>query len=284
MGVTTKINDRERAVIKIGGSVLPNDEAYDYQARRVAAFVENGGFERVYVVVSARKGKTDALADSLCGLASGTHTNSQREELRSVLKRGDYSEGNHDAVETWDNSSIANYFWERGELESTMRFGRALGELCCHFHLLTQTQTGFPIVADTHYLHADVDFEASQQKASNLDNLEMRIVLIPGFAAQKHNGEVVLLGRNASDYVAAMIGWLDPLVNWVIYLKNVEGVFRDFGGPTQKLVERVSSSELRAMGPVKVLDERCLDAMRDYKIRVQHQDSEIGVGGTVIYT
>lgn len=262
--------DRGRFVIKLGGSVLVNDQNYEHQARRIIEFSKNT--ERVYVVLSARKGHTDELADSLCNNLE------EREALRRLLKKGDYS--NQRDIERFDFHHIASYLLH-GEIDSTKRFERELRRQSIYPETLLQG-INFPIVANGRYLHADVDLEASE-RTDTLDNLESRIVLVPGFGAQNHHKEKVLLGRNASDYVAALIGRLDPKIREVIYLKDVEGVYENFETEQQKLVQEARTAELLEKGCGKVLDKRCLQHMNGYSIRVQHCETKIGVGGTVIF-
>jgi aspartokinase len=269
MRPTTNLEDGERCVIKIGGSVLYSDEAYAYQARRIIDFSQSRDIERVYVILSARKGHTDELANNLCS------TPDERESLRRLLKQGDYS--NSEDVKRFDCSNVASYLLS-GEIASTLRFEKELRKAGIYPERLVQG-VNFPITANGRYLHADVDFEACD--TSVLDDLS-KIVLVPGFGAQNHHKEKVLLGRNASDYVAALIGRLDHRVREVIYLKDVDGVYENFGTEQAKFIPEIKSAELLAKGCGKVLDARCLENMNGYKIRVQNCKSEIGKSGTII--
>ena len=257
-------------MIKIGGSVLYSDEAYAYQAKRIIDYSKSRYIERIYVVLSARKGHTDELANSLC------NTTDERESLRRLLKQGDYS--NSEDVKRFDCHYVASYLLS-GEIASTLRFEKELRKAGIYPERLVQG-VNFPITANGRYLHADVDFEACD--TSILDNLESKIVLVPGFGAQNHHKEKVLLGRNASDYVAALIGRLDHRVREVIYLKDVDGVYENFGTEQARFIPEIKSAELLARGCGKVLDARCLENMNGYKIRVQNCKSEIGKGGTII--
>ena len=261
--------DREIYVVKIGGSVLSDDYAYVYQAQRILEFSKDK--EKVYVVLSARKGQTDELADSLCS------SHKERESLRRLLKKGDYSSPKD--AERFDNENIANYLL-RGEIESTLRFEEKLKNLGIAPDVLRQGYS-FPVIANGRYLHADVDFEASENTGV-LDSLESKIVLIPGFGAQNYKREIVLLGRNASDYVAALIGRLDQRVKEIVYLKDVGGIYENYGTGKQRFIEKIKSSELHDIDSSKVLDRRCLDCINGNCMRVQHCESEIGKGGTLI--
>ena len=179
----------------------------------------------------------------------------------------------------FDNPDVASHLLQ-GEIESTSKFEEEFKKLGIYPEVLIQGEN-FPIIANGRYLHADVDLEASEQTGI-LDSLESKIVLVPGFGAQNHHKEKVLLGRNASDYVAALIGRLDPKVQEVIYLKDVYGVYENFETEQERLIQEIRAADLQARGCGKVLDARCLECMNGYKIRVQHSESEIGKGGTVI--
>ncbi len=53
--------NQNRLVLKIGGSVLTNELAYQEQAIKIRDILETENFETIYVVVSAQKGETDRL-------------------------------------------------------------------------------------------------------------------------------------------------------------------------------------------------------------------------------
>ena len=199
--------------------------------------------ERVYVVLSARKDHTNELADFLC------KNPEERESLRRLLKQGDYS--NAEDAARFDYHYVASHLLS-GEIESTKRFERELRKIGIYPELLIQG-VNFPITANGRYLHADVDFKACD--TAILDDLESKI---------------------------ALIGNLDPKVKEVVYLKDVKGVYENFGTDRATVIEEIRSAELLERGCGKVLDERCLQSMNGNRFRVQHCEAEIGKGGTVI--
>jgi aspartate kinase len=256
-------------VVKIGGSVLIDSSAYERQAKMLIDFSQE--VDRVYAVLSASKGRTDELIEGIC------RSKAERESIDRLIKHGDYSRQSD--VEQFDTHWVASHLLA-GEIESTKRFERALRKFGVYPETLIQG-VNFPIIANGRYLNAHLDLDASQ-KTDVISSLESKIVLVAGFGAQNHHSEKVLLGRNASDYVAALIGHLDPHVSEVIYLKDVDGVYANFGTKGQRLIERISASELSTIGCGKVLDERCLQHTGRYRIRVQHCYSQIGKTGTII--
>ncbi|MAG08114.1 hypothetical protein CMO89_01470 [Candidatus Woesearchaeota archaeon] len=265
MSLADNSADRERYVVKIGGSVLTSDDAYAYQARRIIDFYEKTNAERVYIIPSARKGHTDELINNLC------KTPGDKQSLDRLLD-GDYNV--EEDVKRFDNTDIARYLLT-GEIESAQRFRKETSRLGVDPQSLLQG-VNFPIIADDRYLFASVDLGASEGSGV-IDKINNRIVIVPGFGAHNYNKEVVLLGRNSSDFVAALIGHLDPLVKEVIYLKDVGGIYLD-----GKVKESMTKEEYTKAGIKKVLDPRCLEYLGSYGIRVQHCESEIGEGGTVI--
>jgi len=269
--MSADLQPRENFVVKIGGSVLFSSEAYTHQAQRIADFAAQDDVGRVYVVVSARKGHTDVLRNSLC------ENDKEIEALQTLLQGGEspkYSE-------RFNQHAVARHLLS-GEIESAQHFHQELSAKG-HYPDVLMQGANFPIIANGEYLRAEVDLAASEARAYILQGIESRIVVVPGFGAQNHEGKEVLLGRNASDLVAALIGRLDPKVHEVIYLKDVDGVYQGFGTDNQSLIPKIRADALRAMGCGKVLDERCLDYMNGNRIRVQHCEAPIGQGGTVIY-
>jgi len=286
---------RERMVIKIGGSVLNGNEAYICQAKRIIEFSEKSLANRIYIVISARKGHTDELIDELC------QDEEEKKGLRKLLKVGNYNdEGNENYIQKFDHHYVASYLL-KGEIDSVKRFEKEFRRRGIYPETLIQG-VNFPIIANGKYLHANVDLEASKQ-TSHLNNLSARIVLVSGFGAQNHYGEKVLLGRNASDYVAALLGKLDENVREVIYLKDVDGIFENFKTNDEKMIERIRAIDLlNEAGKLngikgdcsKVLDKRCLECMLECNgnrvngtrneiiYRIQNCLGEIGKGGTLI--
>jgi aspartokinase len=267
-------NQRRHYAVKLGGSVLKDDNDYAFQAERIAEFMDNGNrIDRIYVIVSAAYGATNRLADMLCGSAK------RRAQLDLLLQRNDYTD--HEVVAAFDNADTAAFMLE-GEIESAWKMDRCLRSNGLEPRVLIQGNS-FPIIANGRYLNASVDYQSSQLNGA-FEGIEERIVVVPGFGAENHHKEPVLLGRNSSDFVAALFGYFDPLVSEVAYIKDVPGVMQDYGTPRARAIQRISARELKSMGRMKVLDHRCLDHIpRHSGFRVQDSTTGISQGGTLIY-
>jgi len=127
------------------------------------------------------------------------------------------------------------------------------------------------------YWYGTIDIGETLSRRSVLDALDKKVVLVAGFGAESPRREKVLLGKNSSDLVAAVISSVDGRVDEVVYFKDVDGVYRDFGTPQATLVREISFAEARFMGLGKVLDSRSLDYAR-CNIRIQSHEAPIGSG------
>jgi len=260
-----------RIVIKIGGSVLQDENSFAPLAARLVSYLrDQPRLERAYVVVSAMKGVTDRTIDALA-----PDLNSRlllRERLSGIKPRTGEADG-------WDRPSRSlNLLW--GEIESAFLLKEAIERNGIPVGVITQLGL-FPILADGDYLHARIDFRESRARfpAFDLACGEGRVIILSGFGAVNRAGEPVLLGRNASDYVAAVMSRLDKRIDFVLFLKDVGGIYEEFGTERQRLVERTSLSDLKAAPPGQVLDGRVLDAIRcDFRVT----GAKIGRGGTVV--
>ncbi|MGI4816770.1 MAG: bifunctional aspartate kinase/homoserine dehydrogenase I [Janthinobacterium lividum] len=61
------------------------------------------------------------------------------------------------------------------------------------------------ILATSNYLRAIVDIHASKKNFKNLNVTKKKIILMPGFIAGNKSQELVVLGRNGSDYSATIL-------------------------------------------------------------------------------
>lgn len=106
----------------------------------------------------------------------------------------------------------------------------------------------WPIVTDSNFLEAKIDFEASEHKINTLKILLNQgiIPVICGFLGKGKNDEVTTLGRGGSDITAFLIAnCLNA--NEIIIISDVDGVMSS--DPTQiekaKLLKVISVEELR---------------------------------------
>jgi len=247
-----------KLVLKLGGSVLVDEEAYQEQAEKIRRLSRE--VEKLYVVASAQKGETDRLIT-----ASG-----HGEELRQAL-RGEAT--------CLCYNGIANFLLQ-GEVRSVQKLQQYLTKMGMDPAVLTQGTGFYPIVANHCSVYGTLDLPQSLQRRQILESIDNRIVLVAGFGAESPTRDKVLLGRNSSDLVAALIAFIDGNIDELVYFKDVEGVYRGYGTHETTLVERMTLAEARAFGLGRLLDQRSLDYAK-CDIRIQHHRAELG-NGTLI--
>lgn len=244
-----KNNSGKTIVIKFGGSVLINESSYESLAEAVKQIKHSN--INAYIVLSAKKGRTNELIKQNGG-----------EELGELLKALDNSliqKSKYNALEI-----AQNLLW--GEIESVNALSELLKEKSVEHESIIQGSGAFPIIANGNYLNAEIRLKESRVKSKKLKSMK-GIALIPGFGAENLNSEKVLLGRNSSDLIAAMIAKLDSRVSELIYVKDVCGVFENFDSCNQKFIERISAKELNEKNVRQVLDSRIFEWQR-CRIRV----------------
>ena len=110
----------------------------------------------------------------------------------------------------------------------------------------------WPIITDSNFLEAKIDFEKSEHKINTLKILLNQgiIPVICGFLGKGKNDEVTTLGRGGSDITAFIIAdCLDA--DEIIIISDVDGIMSS--DPTQiekaKLLKEISVEELRNLSP-----------------------------------
>jgi aspartokinase len=195
-----------KLVIKLGGSVLCDDRAYSQQADNIMSAVDKYCPARAYVVVSAKKGETESAISRVCA-------DSADESLLRGALEGKWPH------ECYDTAQTAGLLLQP-EINSARHLGRLLGA-----YVLNQDCQQFPIIANSSYLHGSIDMRLSEKRGAVLDTLGQTVV-VSGFGARDQTGSKVLLGRNASDLVAAMIARL-ARADVLVYCKDVNGIYQD---------------------------------------------------------
>lgn len=61
------------------------------------------------------------------------------------------------------------------------------------------------IITDNNFLHARVDYEATNSRINKVFNSLSGIVIFPGFIGSTQDGQITTLGRGGSDYTAAIL-------------------------------------------------------------------------------
>lgn len=262
---------RRRIVIKIGGSVLTGESAYAAAAAELAEFLgAEPGLERLYIVVSALKGDTDRAIDRLAPYPDAGF------RLRRLLAGTAELDP---ADEKWNRPHFAlSLLW--GEIESAYVLADALAAAGVRAKAMTQLGP-YPIVAEGAFLRSDLDLAASRRAFAVFDRAcrNERVIVLSGFGAVNGRGEPTLLGRNASDYVAAILSALDGKVKLAVFLKDVGGIYADFRTRERRLIPATDINRLRAAGPTQVLDPRVLDIIAcDFRVA----GSPAGKAGTLV--
>lgn len=240
-------------VAKFGGSVLDGVEGYarvSDELRRLRS-----DYDTVLAVVSAGKGVTDRLISRI----AGNDANLLNQALMGVS-----------CVPEFDTPDISRILisgeWESvRNLVSVMR-GMARGVV---------QDSSYPIVAEGSFLCGKVLFGESERRFARADYNSGWIYVIAGYGAVNVQGNVVLLGRNASDYVAALFAGFCGAEKLVFY-KDVDGIYSNWGNGSQKKLDSIRREELAGMGSMKVLDSRVLNAYKG-AMEVRRLDS-IGSG------
>ena len=162
---------RKIVVIKLGGSVLTDENSYRDAARFLVRRLHKCSREQFLVVVSARKGVTDEL---------------------ERLARG---------ITNYPSQRTLDLLWATGEL-------RSVAMLTLHLEDLGVAAVGFNIhetglrfdgasPGDTGITSLSVELRRAFDDSS--------VVVVPGFFATLLNGMVVSLGRGGSDFSAVLL-------------------------------------------------------------------------------
>ncbi|MBN2715131.1 MAG: aspartate kinase [Deltaproteobacteria bacterium] len=210
-------------VIKFGGSSLKDAETID-RAIRIIQQKANEGPE-LCVVVSAMGGITDELID-IANTAAHQDIG-YRDRLTAVRKRhattlNAIAHGDRDTADIIQElclelHGICDGIYALGELsQKVLDRVMSFGEVCnAHMIAAACRQQGVDAVftdsrelifTDEHYGRARVDFEHTAAALQALDPGISAIRVLPGFVARSVSGRVTTLGRNGSDYSAAIIG------------------------------------------------------------------------------
>jgi aspartate kinase len=158
-------------VLKIGGSVLIDLDAYRRAARFIATRLDDEPHVRLVVVVSAQHGETDALLATACAMTADP-----------------------------DRATV-DLLWSTGELRSVALLTLALQSCGVRATGANVPETGL----------VDVDAPAAARRpllhGLRLHHLlaNADVVVVPGFLARGCGDRVVSLGRGGSDLTAVVV-------------------------------------------------------------------------------
>ncbi|MDR7133537.1 aspartokinase/homoserine dehydrogenase 1 [Lysobacter niastensis] len=223
---------------KFGGSSLADPALY----RAVVPLMENGARRRI-VVVSAMQGVTDALIGLLAAAcedrdwAPDWHALRQRHLDAADALDGHHQHGLHAALETefaqlrtqvtaiaageHDSEPVAQGLLGLGEVWSSRLMHAALGGHAAGWQRLDAREV---LTVHPGEMGMAVDWAASRERLVQWHSLHGQgDVVVTGFVARDGEGRATTLGRNGSDYSAAIFASLfdaDALTIWT----DVDGV------------------------------------------------------------
>ncbi len=237
----------KKIVVKIGGSVLCDDECVARQARWIKEIAKE--LDTLHVVVSAKKGVTDRLV----------------KESRSMSDR---KKAEHQI---------------QGEIESARRLSSELKKIGVDSKLVIQGTKEYPLVGKGEdWLNGKIDLKKSKERMGNLDH---KLCIISGFGAETEDGDIILLGRNSTDLVAAAIANLDN-ADAIVYLKDTHGILENVN-EKHSTISHISAEVLRRNIREKkweVLHPDTLDFLHPNILGiVQKHTQPIGKQSTIIH-
>jgi aspartate kinase len=182
-------SDKNIVVIKLGGSVLPNEESYRHAARFLVRRLYKCAREHLLVVVSAQYGHTDQL---------------------ELLAR---------SVTASPNSRTLDLLWSTGELRSVALLTLHLQELGVAAVALNAHEAGLRLnqIDNGHGVQA---LSVELRRAFS----DHSIAVVPGFFATLTSGTLVSLGRGGSDLTAVLLAVELSAVRCEL-VKDVPGYF-----------------------------------------------------------
>jgi bifunctional aspartokinase / homoserine dehydrogenase 1 len=210
-------------VIKFGGSSLKDQSTIE---KAIEIIRQNAAEDRqLCVVVSAMGGVTDEILHIASTAAK--QDPAYRERRASVHQRhittlNAVAGDDEDAARVIDELcveffGICDGVYALGELSlKVLDRLMSFGELCsANMIAATCRKNGLAaqfadsrdlIVTDEHFGAARVDFERTNERLRRLPLTDGTVAIFPGFVARSVSGRVTTLGRNGSDYSAAIIG------------------------------------------------------------------------------
>jgi len=208
----------EIIVAKFGGTSIGNGEKIRKAAESVVKEYMKG--KKVVVVVSAINKTTDEILKTVDDAIGESITSKQLADIVSM-----------------------------GEITSVRIFSSTIESLGVKSEYLDPNQENWPIITDSNYLNADINFDLTEKKSEELIKiLDQGIIpVLCGFLGKDEDGTITTLGRGGSDITAFLLGHC---------LKAEEVVIvTDVGG--------VMSTDPNRLQSAKKLDKISVEEMRD---------------------
>ena len=205
-------------VAKFGGTSIGNGQRIKQAAESVVKEYMKG--KKVVVVVSAINKTTDEILKTVDDAIGESITEKQLADIVSM-----------------------------GEITSVRLFASTIESLGVKSEYLDPNMDMWPIITDSNYLNANVNFELTENKTNELFKLldQGIIPVLCGFLGKDEDGTLTTLGRGGSDITAFLLGHC---------LKAEEVVIvTDVGG--------VMSTDPNRLQSAKKLDKISVEEMRD---------------------
>ena len=205
-------------VAKFGGTSIGNGKRIKKAAESVVKEYMKG--KKVVVVVSAINKTTDEILKTIDDAIGESITEKQLADIVSM-----------------------------GEVTSVRMFSSTIESLGVKSEYIDPNMDNWPIITDSNYLNANVNFEQTENKSKELLKiLEQGIIpVLCGFLGKDEDGTLTTLGRGGSDITAFLLGHC---------LKAEEVVIvTDVGG--------VMSTDPNKLQSAKKLDKISVEEMRD---------------------
>lgn len=215
-------------VLKFGGSSLADATRYLKVYEISANTHQSADTKGAAVVLSAPKGVTNALS-LLCEQAEQDKDYGELFAKLTMTLHGIATELN-DTLSTFDYTPLHNYITERLDLLEQQLQGIRLLKSCpdqvtatilsmgeyvsVNIFSAILTANGIDnlivdpveyVVAEGEYLDSLALLSQSRARFSEIPNDGSKLLIMPGFVAANEQGEKVTLGRNGSDYSAAIL-------------------------------------------------------------------------------
>lgn len=220
-------------IFKFGGASVKDAQG----VKNVALVLESAGFERVLLVVSAMGKTTNALEKAVQNYFDKTDYQSEIEKVKQnhlEISRGLFQE-NHpvfaeislffDDIESFlrrNKSPNYNFVYDQvvscGEMISSKILSEYLNDI--QFRNVWLDARDY-VKTDSNYREGNINWEETQRKISELDR---NICFVTqGFIGSEGNNFTVTLGREGSDYSAAIFAYCLDAEAMTIW-KDVPGV------------------------------------------------------------
>ena len=204
-------------VVKFGGTSVGDGSRIKKAAQSVVNEYMDG--KQIVVVVSAVNKTTDELIDLSNDAVGENLTDRQKAEIMAM-----------------------------GELTSARLFSATLESLGVKSECIDPYKDSWPIVTDSNYLDAKIDFTTTNNKSKKITELLNQgiIPVMCGFLGKGPSGEITTLGRGGSDISAFLMGHC-LYATEVVIVTDVDGVMSTDPNKIEEaeLLDEISVEELR---------------------------------------